>query len=114
MDFNNIWALLLQNGASTKKEEGTRRYWLTLSDEQQQTAYNNISRKLAEKAFVHYDPIRAIKENSWQVKGKEPVNYRGKTAPKEPIFSALYNGEWGMYTRDDIEAFHMEVYKERR
>ena len=112
MDFKNIWALLLQNGASTRKEEGTRRYWLTLSEEQQQIAYTNISRKLAEKAFVNYDPIRAIKENIWQAKGKRPTNYRGKNAPKEPIFSAQYNGEWGMYTQADIDAFHMEVYKE--
>ena len=112
IEFNDMWQLLLNNGASTRKEEGTRRYWLTLSDEQQQIAYTNISRKLAGKAFVNYDPIRAIKENSWQAKGKQPTNYRGRSAPQEPIFSAKYNGEWGMYTQVDIDAFHMEVYKE--
>ena len=68
--------------------------------------------KLAEKAFVNYDPIRAIKENSWQAKGKQPTNYRGRSAPKEPIFSAQYNGEWGMYTQADIDTYHMEVYKQ--
>ena len=47
IDFNDIWQLLLENGASAHKEEGTRRYWLTLSDEQQTCAFNNISRKLA-------------------------------------------------------------------
>ena len=112
IEFNDMWQLLLNNGASTRKEEGTRRYWLTLSEEQQRIAFSNISRKLSEKAFVNYDPIRAIKENSWQAKGKQPTNYRGRSAPQEPIFSAKYNGEWGMYTRADIDAFHMEVYKE--
>ena len=77
MDFNNIWLLLLQNGASPKKEEGTRRYWLSLDDEKQQIAFNNISRKLAAQDFVHYDPIRAIKENSWQAKAPQPEWKRG-------------------------------------
>ena len=40
----------------------------------------------------------------------QPTNYRGKTAPKEPIFSAMYNGKWGMYTQADIDTYHMEVY----
>ena len=42
----------------------------------------------------------------------QPTNYRGKAAPHESIFSAKYNGEWGMYTQADIDAYHMEVYKE--
>ena len=75
MDFNVIWQLLLQNGASPKKEEGTRRYWQNLSDDKQQAAFNNISRKLAAQDFVHYDPIRAIKENSWQAPKPQTLSF---------------------------------------
>ena len=72
IDFNNIWPLLLQNGASPRKEEGTRRYWFTLSEDRQQAAITNITRKLAEHAFVHFDPIQAIRENSWLPKAAQP------------------------------------------
>ena len=41
----------------------------------------------------------------------QPTNYRGKNAPKDPIFSAKYNGEWGMYTQADIDDYKMEKYQ---
>lgn len=38
----------------------------------------------------------------------QPTNYRGITPPEgKPIWSAKYNGHWGMYTDDDIIAFGM-------
>ena len=39
----------------------------------------------------------------------KPTNYRGQEQPRDkPIFSAKFNGEWGMYTEADIVAFNME------
>ena len=61
--FNALWAMLYEHGASEKKEEGTRRYWSTLTSQQQQQVFTTISTKLREDKFVQYDPIRAIKEN---------------------------------------------------
>ena len=61
--FNQLWALLYEHGASAKKEEGTRRYWNTLTPLQQQEVFTTISSKLREDRFVQYDPIRAIREN---------------------------------------------------
>ena len=109
MDFNTIWALLLTNGASPRKEEGTRRYWLTLSDEQQQIAFRNISRKLAERAFVHYDPIRAIKENSWQVKERQPEFLKGNE--KGDLVQVRYNGLYKICTRETMKKFNLEFVK---
>ena len=60
--------MLYEHGASAKKKEGTRRYWSTLSSEQQQHALITISRKLEEGRFVQFDPIRAIKENTPKVR----------------------------------------------
>ena len=62
--FNKLWALLYEHGASAKKEEGTRRYWATLTLHQQQAVLTTISNKLDEGKFVQFDPIRAIKENT--------------------------------------------------
>ena len=106
-----MWQLLYDHGASAKKEEGTRRFWATLTKEEQQIAFTTITRKLKEKAFVNFDPIRAIRENTWQAKAPEPTNYRGCIIPQGvQVFSAKYNGAWGMYTREDIEKFHLRVF----
>ena len=61
--FEDMWSVLYDHGASDKKEEGTRRYWASLTPEQQHEAFTTISKKLKEGKFVQYDPIRAIKEN---------------------------------------------------
>ena len=65
--------MLYDHGASAKKEEGTRRYWATLSPEQQRYVYTTISTKLREDKFVQYDPIRAIKENLPKVKKQKQI-----------------------------------------
>jgi hypothetical protein len=71
--FNALWPLLYDHGASARKEEGTRRYWATLSPEQQRYVYTTISTKLREDKFVQYDPIRAIKENLPKVKKQKQI-----------------------------------------
>ena len=109
IEFNEIWQLLVNNGASLRKEEGTRRYWLTLTPEQQQLAFTNISRKLSEGAFVHYDPIRAIKENIWQAKKAEPTFMRGD----EPVelVQVLYNGMYKICTPETAKAFGLQIIR---
>ena len=43
-----------------------------------------------------------------------PHNYRGGIIPSGiRVFSAKYNGEWGMYTQEDIDAYHLEKYEEK-
>lgn len=37
-----------------------------------------------------------------------PTNYNGRNLPKEPVFSAKYNGQWGMYTQADIDKYGLE------
>lgn len=115
IDFQQIWALLYDHGASAKKEEGTRRFWETLTAEEQMHVFTTISTKLKEGKFVQYDPIRAIKESLHNGKpAKEPTNYNGckkgqwllamKTAA-----IAKYKGRWGIYDIEDIREFGMET-----
>lgn len=43
----------------------------------------------------------------------QPVNYQGRTIPHGlQVFSAKHNGSWGMYTREDIERYQMELPRE--
>ena len=109
--FEDIWRVLYEHGASSKQEEGTRRYWAGLRPEQQEQVFTTITTKLREGKFVWYDPIRAIKENLRRVRvpADEPVNYNRKAIPAGvKVFSAKYKGAWGMYTQADIERFGME------
>ena len=75
MNFESLWQLLYQHGASDKKEEGTRRFWQTLTPEQQQQVFTTISTKLQEGKFVQYDPIRAIQENLRRLPKSEVLSY---------------------------------------
>lgn len=40
--FEDIWARLYEHGACANKEEGTRRFWATLSPEQQERVFTTI------------------------------------------------------------------------
>ena len=109
IEFNDIWQLLLENGASPRKEEGTRRYWNTLGADKQQAAFNNISRKLAAHDFVHYDPIQAIKENSWLAKQPQPEWLRGNESGD--LVQVRYNGCFKICTREAMNLFNLEFVK---
>ena len=110
IEFNAIWSLLLENGASSRKEEGTRRYWLTLDEEQQNRVFSNISRKLAARDFVHYDPIRAIKENNWQAKEAQPEFLKGNE--EGDLVQVLYCGAYKICTRATMELFGLQWVKD--
>ena len=93
--FEEIWRVLYEHGASSRKEEGTRRYWETLSPEQQERAFTTISSKLKEGKFVQYDPIRAIKEA-----------LRSYRKEKEQLTFAEYYARFG--TTEEQGGWHME------
>lgn len=109
MDFNTIWPLLLNNGVSHRKEEGTRRYWLTLTPEQQQAAFTNISTKLRQGRFVHFDPIQAIKENIRTYQLPEPTFLRGDESGD--LVQVRYNGMYKICTRETMKMFNLEFVK---
>ena len=53
--FEQIWPVLYDNGASAKKEEGTRRFWETLLSEEQEYAFTIISQKVKEGTTEEMD-----------------------------------------------------------
>ena len=117
ISFNLIWSLLYQNGASPKKEEGTRRYWETLTVEQQQFVLTTITQKLKEGAFVHFDPIRAIQETLRRFKSVGPSFLSG---PEQnacfrqgiPLVQVRYNDRYLICTRQTMQQFGLEYVRD--
>ena len=110
--FEQLWSALYEHGTSRKSKDATKNTWDSLSPEQQEWVFNSITAKLAERGFVQFDPIRAIKEHLARMpkNQREPTNYRGKAIPAGvQVFSAKYNGTWGMYTQEDIHQFNMQL-----
>ena len=112
--WQQLWAALYRNGASAKSEAATKHVWDTLTPEQQEFVSRTIVKKVQAGKFVWYAPIRAIEENLSRMptKQRQPTNYRGRAIPPGiQVFSAKWDGAWGMYTQEDIDRFHMELPK---
>ena len=62
--FDHLWLLLGNHGgiADFFKEEASR-VWSGYTLEQQREIYRAIRDKLSAGRFVHYNPVRAIREN---------------------------------------------------
>ena len=66
--FNNLWQLLYDHGATDKRKCDCAQLWDSLTPQQQQQLYSTISNKLQQDKFVHYDPLRAMRENIRQAR----------------------------------------------
>ena len=108
--FTTIWALLYENGSAARKEEGTRAYWDTLSPTQQQQVFTTITDKLQKGLFVHYDPIRALRENLRRGQAAEPTFLRGDEGGD--LVQVRYNGLYKICTRDTMKAFKLEYVRD--
>ena len=66
--FNDLWELLHDHGATDKKKGDCARLWDSLTALQQQQLVTIIRSKLQQDKFVHYDPLRAMRENIRQAR----------------------------------------------
>ena len=109
-NFNIIWAALVENGSSPRNMEATRSYWITLDEAQQQQLITIITLKLQQGRFIHYDPIRALKENLRRCKVVEPPFLRGD----EPgdLVQVRYNGLYKICTRDTMQKYGLEYVRD--
>ena len=62
--FDELWQLLRRHGSSAKRETECAALWASYPPETQQRIYESIRTKLEQQKFVHYDPLRALEENS--------------------------------------------------
>jgi len=61
--FNELWVLFRQHGSSNKREAECAQLWESYSPEMRDLLYKTIRKKLEQRNFVHYDPLRAMQEN---------------------------------------------------
>ena len=110
MEFNQIYQLLESHGTIPSKRIAASDLWATLTEQQQAFVCSTIEKKISDGKFVHFDPVKAIRENLPKVKLNAPHNYRGEIIPSGlQVFSAAYNGVFGMYTQADIKTYGLTL-----
>ena len=110
MTFDKLYQLLEGHGTIPNKRVAASELWATLSQQQQDVVYSTIEKKILNGKFVHFDPEKAIRENMPKEKLSVPTNYRGRAIPAGlQVFSAAYNGVFGMYTQADIDTYHLQL-----
>lgn len=62
--FDTLWQHLADHGSSPRNRAEASLLWDRLTPEQQQRLFDTICAKLRQNRFVHYDPVRAILENT--------------------------------------------------
>ena len=62
--FVFLWALLESHGVVPGRKEACAALWATFDLQQQRFIYRSIRDKLRAGKFVHYDPVKAVKENA--------------------------------------------------
>ena len=99
---NEFWSHFQSSELAQGRKSATFQQWLKRS-------------KVARRAMSNYlSEHGAPKENPyfWVQRFPEPVptNYNGKDIPSgKELFIAIYNGEAGIYTRQDAEDYEMTI-----
>ena len=110
--FRHICQLLVNHGVVPDELHDAEEEWNKHDLPQQREIYRTIRDKIRKGKFVNYHPMLAIRENTPKIPKIQPTNYSGRAIPPNmQVFSAKYDGKWGMYTLQDINRFHMEMYQ---
>ena len=104
MDFETYWTLFRPDAEFENRKDATRQEW----DKHPEKQASIIEWLQRHGAYKGRNPYFFVKD--WQVKQTRggPTDYNGKALPKAPVFSAKYNGKWGMYTQEDIDLYGLE------
>ena len=109
--FEEFWQLLYNHGSRNYYKNDTLARWNELPPDQQQTLYTRISDKIRTGKYVDYNPLEAIHDNLTRTARPlgEPTNYYGRALPRGVTFyKAVYNGEVGLYSEQDVKAHKMQ------
>ena len=113
ISFDSIWTLLAPFGEFKRRRLACMALWESYSPAKQQGIYARIQGKKQRGEFVHENPYFAIEDNSREPAMQhrplaEPTNYFGKPLSRSTnYYVAWYNGEKGLYTAHDVQAFNM-------
>lgn len=109
-DFNDYWRAMNPLPEYDNRKVAAKQEWDTHPEKHE--AIMAWLRKHGD--YPDRNPFFFIRDFTLpRIKTSVPHNYRGEIIPSGlQVFSAAYNGVFGMYTQADIDEFHMEVYKE--
>ena len=102
---NDVWSHFLGSEHSTNRKYATFMKWL----ERSRVARHAMRDYLAEHSAPKSNPFFWVKRFPEPV----PTNYNGKNKipTDQELFIAVYNGEAGIYTRQDVEDYKMTIKK---
>ena len=112
--FEYIWSLLNPQGEYKRRRQACERLWQGYDDNKQRNIYIRIKAKLRQGEFVNPNPYFAIEDNALGSAAKalpvaQPTNYYGRALPRGVTFyKAVYNGEVGLYSEQDVKAHKMQ------
>jgi len=106
MDFNKFLTLFQPDKTFASRLGAAQRLWEQCSSVKQEAI---IAWLETHGSYKKRNPYFFILDFEPRSAHAEPTNYRGREIPSGlQVFSAKYNGTWGMYTEADIEQFRME------
>jgi hypothetical protein len=103
--FVFLWQLLESHGVVPNKKAACAQLWATFNIEQQREIYRSIRDKLRAGKFVHYDPVKAVRENAPRAKKQQILSYKeyylryGTTEEREGWKMANPTGEKVIYVK---------------
>ena len=116
MSFDNLWQQLYDHGATNTRRAECAELWESLDDRQRDQLFNTISNKLNIGKFVHYDPLRAMRENIRQFKPRTPEFLTGKLQEQNwkhgiPMVQVKYGGKYLICTQQTQQDFNLPLVK---
>ena len=104
-DFESYWTSFTVNDEFADRKDAARDEW-----DKYPQKHEAIMRWLKKHGpYPGRNPFFFIQDFKVRTPIRPPENYRERAIPAGlQVFSAKYNGAWGMYTQADIDRFHME------
>ena len=106
-DFETYWTTINPDNDMPDRYEAAQEEWNNHPEK-----HVPIMRWLAKHgAYKGRNPYFFIQDFKVRTPAATPTDYNNRPLPNVPVFSAKYNGKWGMFTQEDIDKFHLETYK---
>lgn len=109
MDFETYWGTIQPDAKYDNRKEAARAEW-NAHPEKHAAIMRWLQRHGPYPMRNPYFFIMDFTVRTLKTVKTEPMNWNGKALKAGVEYvSAKYNGVWGLYTREDVIAFEMEV-----
>lgn len=109
MDFNDYWRAMNPLPEFDNRKVAARQAW----DEHPEKHQAIMAWLTKHGDYPERNPYFFILDFTPPRPKGQPTNYRGRAIPAGiKVFSAAYNGVFGMYTQEDINRYHLTLPQE--